>query len=182
VDVLRYVDGVSLAVIAVLGAVAVSMALFVRRRSGTAAAVHVLAAGLVAAWLLGVVTGTGLAMTPGGGPGEFNLVPGRGIGQQLHNYNRELGLTNLFGNVALFVPGGLLLVWLLRGRAFAVVAGLALLSVLIEVLQFLQGARAADIDDVILNATGALLGAALGWVAVRLCAAGPTTGGAAVTS
>lgn len=68
---------------------------------------------------------------------------------------------NVFGNILLFIPlGGFLAV---RYRSFLKVFLLALfLSVLIEFLQFTEGRfgvyRSVDIDDVILNTFGGVLG------------------------
>lgn len=72
------------------------------------------------------------------------------------------------GNVAIFVPCGLLVrCWLGRGVVAATVAGMAV-SLAIEITQLtgLWGAvpcayRYADVNDVFLNTTGAILGACL---------------------
>jgi glycopeptide antibiotics resistance protein len=89
--------------------------------------------------------------------GYVNLVVGRGISEELHNVNREVGVANVVGNVVMFVPLG----WLLRlvtGRTWRAVVVAAAFSTFIETVQFFTG-RAADVDDVVLNTTGALLGA-----------------------
>lgn len=66
-------------------------------------------------------------------------------------------------NILLFVPLGLLLASRLRSWRLAVVA-CACLSVAIETLQaVLPFGRTTNIDDVILNTTGAALGATLWW-------------------
>ncbi len=80
---------------------------------------------------------------------------------------------NLVGNIVMFVPFGALVAALVR-RGFVVrvlvATGLAaLLSAGIEAAQFLLG-RVADVDDVVLNTAGALLGA--------LVAAGMASAGA----
>jgi glycopeptide antibiotics resistance protein len=85
----------------------------------------------------------------------------------LSNINRSLGLINLIGNVLMFVPGGFLLVTALRWTPARAIAVLVAASVAIEVFQYAEG-RAADIDDLILNATGAVVGAAIGWFSVRV--------------
>ncbi len=77
---------------------------------------------------------------------------------------------NLVGNVAFFLPAGLLLPWSRqRTTTFAYVAACALMvSGTIELLQFVSGRRTADVDDVVLNVAGALLGAALGAIPAAL--------------
>nr|WP_283809070.1 VanZ family protein [Tumebacillus amylolyticus] len=76
-------------------------------------------------------------------------------------YRPIVAVMNLGGNVVMFAPLGFFLP-LLGGRRFqsfvkTTGAGL-LLSVGIEFLQYLTGAREADIDDVMLNTLGAALG------------------------
>lgn len=69
-------------------------------------------------------------------------------------------VVNVPGNLAAFVPLGLLWPVLRQGKTTARRVGLlsAGVSLVIEVLQFGSGRRIADIDDVLLNALGGLLG------------------------
>jgi glycopeptide antibiotics resistance protein len=79
-------------------------------------------------------------------------------------------LIDVVGNLLLFVPLGLTLAaastratrW---GRLAAATVSAALLSVLIEVIQLAMPSRASDVDDVLFNTLGALVGAAVGAVA-----------------
>ena len=100
---------------------------------------------------------------------SVNLRPGAGIRAELDNVNHALGVVNVLGNVILFVPMGWLTAVLvlyepstdaMRGLRRGVLAGLAL-SVAIEMSQYMLG-RAADVDDVLLNSAGALVGAMIG--------------------
>ena len=72
-------------------------------------------------------------------------------------------MRNLFGNLALLLPLGLLgptaLPALDRWWRVALVA--LLLSIAIELIQLAVPDRSADINDVIVNLTGALLGFAM---------------------
>ncbi len=74
----------------------------------------------------------------------------------------DAAMANLYGNIAMFVPLGVLLVWLwtspLIARIIMATMAGAGLSLVIELTQ-LTLRRVADIDDVILNGSGALLGA-----------------------
>ncbi|WP_017570144.1 VanZ family protein [Nocardiopsis halotolerans] len=99
-------------------------------------------------------------VNPGGPGGSLVLVPFSEITYL------GLGLTGLYqngGNIALFMPFGALLPLTLRHRlaGFGRVAAVAAaVSVTVEALQYFLG-RVASVDDVILNCTGALIGAAL---------------------
>ncbi len=99
----------------------------------------------------------------------INLQPFVEIRRGLRSGASDAVVANLWGNIAMFVPIGLLLMWLwsspLIARVLmATVAGVGL-SVIIELTQ-LTLHRVADIDDVILNGSGALLGALVGLVTI----------------
>ena len=105
------------------------------------------------------------------GQAGINLEPFTEIRRGLRAGASDAVAANVWGNVAMFVPIGLLLMWLwtspLIARVImATVAGTGL-SIIIELAQ-LTLRRVADIDDVILNGSGALLGALLGLVTVLL--------------
>ncbi|MGZ4499066.1 MAG: VanZ family protein [Nocardioidaceae bacterium] len=127
----------------------------------------------LAAVLLGMTTLAILAVTLGGGDASFgrsvNLQPGAGIRAELDNVNHALGVVNILGNIVVFVPLGWLTAVLvlyapsvgeLRGLRRGALAGLVL-SLTIEMSQYFLG-RAADVDDVLLNTAGAVLGATIG--------------------
>ncbi|NTV39165.1 MAG: VanZ family protein [Demequinaceae bacterium] len=93
---------------------------------------------------------------------RVNLHPLVEIRRGLRSSASDATMANLYGNIAMFVPLGALLVllWtspLIARILMATVAG-AGLSLVIEMTQ-LTLRRVADIDDIILNASGALLGA-----------------------
>lgn len=68
-------------------------------------------------------------------------------------------LKELFGNLLLLSPLPLILLWKNRTKTGKqVVAYGLLLSVSIEALQFVTGLGNADIDDVLLNTVGVILG------------------------
>lgn len=102
---------------------------------------------------------------------RVNLHPLVEIKRGLKSSASDMAMANVYGNIAMFVPLGLLLVWLwtsplIARIVMATIAG-AGLSFIIELIQLTLG-RVADIDDVILNGSGALLGAVAGAVAVVL--------------
>lgn len=99
----------------------------------------------------------------------INLVP---LKQKIHVYSNinRLNKTakfnyafNLVGNVLLFFP----FPFMLRGLGisiFKTMAAAILISVLIEYVQFQFRVGVADIDDVLLNSLGALLGLVIFWL------------------
>jgi glycopeptide antibiotics resistance protein len=104
---------------------------------------------------------------------HINLIPLRTIGEVARPELARGALGQVVGNILLFVPLGLFLpLTLERFRTFkAVVFAGLLASVGIELLQlcFLLAHlmnRAADVDDVILNTTGAVIGYAV-WALFR---------------
>lgn len=92
-----------------------------------------------------------------------NLLPFGSIRLMLESGSILLILKNVIGNMALFVPVGLLFPVLIgQGRAIrTAVFSAFLLSLLIEVCQYLFAARIFDVDDLLLNVAGALVGAGL---------------------
>ncbi|GAB2609974.1 VanZ family protein [Streptomyces capparidis] len=90
-----------------------------------------------------------------------NLHPGASLRAYLDQPDRADTVKQVGGNILLGVPFGILLPVLMpRARgALRVVAVVALVMVCVELAQgLLVEGRAFDIDDVILNTTGALLG------------------------
>jgi glycopeptide antibiotics resistance protein len=97
--------------------------------------------------------------------GGFNLEPFRDLRMSLASgVLVDIPVQNLFGNLAMFVPFGVAAAWTFPGRSIAVVTVAALvLSTTIEIIQSQPGiGRSADITDVMMNTTGAALGA-LAW-------------------
>ena len=94
-------------------------------------------------------------------------MPGAGIRAALGNVNRGLGLVNVLGNVAMFVPLGFLLPLATRVGPGGDVALCAALSTSIELSQAMLG-RNLDVDDVLLNTLGAAVGATSGGALVAL--------------
>lgn len=89
--------------------------------------------------------------------------------------NLRAPLINLAGNVAVFVPFGVLLPILFRKCRFYPVFLLRFLAliVVLELAQGISGAGVADVDDLILNG----LGATIGYVGYRLAAGPPNRRG-----
>lgn len=88
-----------------------------------------------------------------------NLIPFRSIVAGIRRGGWLLNV-NILGNIVAFVPLGVLVPAIGKRLSVptAVLCASALVSVSIEVLQWLFARRVADIDDVILNVAGALVG------------------------
>ncbi|MFC0560427.1 VanZ family protein [Halalkalibacter alkalisediminis] len=97
------------------------------------------------------------------GPGgrNYNLIPFRSI-YRIAVFSPTINdpIRILLGNVVLFMPLGFLIpsIWVkLRRVAYIMAVGFSL-SFLIEMSQFLFTQRVANVDDVILNTLGAVIG------------------------
>jgi VanZ family protein len=158
-----------LIVVAVLWAGAVA----VRARHGgiesairTSTAEAILAAGLVAIVSITVVP---LAVyLPGQSPPPVvNVLP---VIPLFSDLRADTGWTllNIVGNLGLYVPLGIGLAWRFRLKAVWIAAIAASLSAIIEVWQAVSGSgRTSDINDVLLNTAGALVGATMVMFATR---------------
>ena len=134
---------------------------------------RMLAGFLLALWLIG---GLVLTLQPAHPlPGQVvdnNLVPFRTLGIYLANLGSWFWMRNLLGNLVLLLPLGLLgpIAFPALDRWWRVALVALLISTAIELLQLAVPDRSADIDDVIVNVSGALLGYAILNVTRRLIA------------
>ena len=92
---------------------------------------------------------------------HYNLVPFQEI-KRFWNYRDQLGMLaimNLVGNVAIFMPLGFLRAVASEHRSFIRTSldGF-LFSLLVEIFQFIAKVGRFDVDDLILNTLGAMLG------------------------
>lgn len=100
---------------------------------------------------------------------HIDLVPHISIKTALRRYGNLGVMTNIWGNIFMFVPWGfgLPLLWR-RFRRFWRMAGMCLaLTVFIEFTQLFIG-RYVEMNDVVLNFLGGMLGAGLWWLMHRL--------------
>lgn len=73
----------------------------------------------------------------------------------------DVSLKNILGNIAIFIPLGIYTSLLLKKNIWiSVLIGFSV-SLLFEIIQFASGCGAADIDDVILNSLGTIIGVLL---------------------
>lgn len=104
-----------------------------------------------------------LGRGPGTGQARYNLLPFREIHRFLANRDvlgQKAVFANIAGNVLLFVPfGAILPVLRKRMRSLGKMAALsAALSLAIELLQLATRSGAFDVDDILLNTLGGILG------------------------
>lgn len=77
---------------------------------------------------------------------------------------KPLAISNVLGNVALFVPMGIYLTTLnTKRRGWMNMLLIVLFSALVELMQFVFAVGVTDIDDLLLNAAGGFLGICCGW-------------------
>jgi glycopeptide antibiotics resistance protein len=94
---------------------------------------------------------------------KYNLVPFAEIRRYIMNwecFTAELFVANIAGNVGLFVPFGAML-FVLKGKpvSFLEVTFCACaLSVVIELVQLITRVGVCDVDDMILNTVGGMIG------------------------
>ena len=91
---------------------------------------------------------------------ELTLAPFQTIRMYLTTFsNPIIALTNIVGNIALFVPLGLYLQLLMKDKCVIKAALIVLAAtVTAEALQYALGLGRADVDDIILNFLGGLIG------------------------
>jgi glycopeptide antibiotics resistance protein len=107
-----------------------------------------------------------------GGP-FFNFIPGAGIVALTDgSVDRTIPFVNLVSNLLLFMPLGFFYALRFnrhRPVLWAVLAGV-MVSAAIELFQILLPGRTVDVDDVIFNGVGTLIGAALSLPVARMAA------------
>jgi glycopeptide antibiotics resistance protein len=122
---------------------------------------RVLAGLLLAAWL---TIGLALTLQPAHPlPSQVvddNLVPFHTLAIYWRNFDSEFWMRNLFGNLGLLLPLGLLgpIALPVLDRWWRIILLALLISASIELAQHWIPDRSADIDDVIVNVAGALMG------------------------
>ncbi len=93
----------------------------------------------------------------------LNLVPFKTINDYFAaNANVWIASMNVFGNILLFIPLGIYVQAFKKNKAILPsVAIVCVVSICVELTQYVLGIGAADIDDVILNAIGGGMGVLL---------------------
>ncbi len=90
-----------------------------------------------------------------------NFIPFKTIFINIQSLSVLHDFSNLVGNIAAFIPFGIFLVLLSKNKGMSIIGVLALslsLSLCLECLQVLSSLGIFDVDDLILNTFGGLLG------------------------
>lgn len=154
-----FAAAVVLAIPVLLVVALVTLVRVVRARNDGRRSLRSLGAGILVAGLV-LIAATTLLPVIAGAPASVNLRPGVTIRNYLAFGDDLLSARNLGLNVALFVPFGLgLALWRRWGVLRVALTGLVV-SLLAETAQYLLPlGRAVDVDDVVLNTVGAMVGA-----------------------
>lgn len=88
---------------------------------------------------------------------EYNYIPLKATLQMIRGLSPLRLIENLAGNIILFVPFGILLPLAFKIEGKTIFFG-CLVSCFIEAMQFVFAMGAADVDDIILNTLGAVMG------------------------
>ena len=127
---------------------------------------------LFLAWLAVIAVATLTDSTPGIIPTEPEVIPFHSYRSVIAGENKEILRSN-FMNVVLFYPAGLFACellpksWSLAKRVILVAVLFALVSAGIEFCQYHFALGQAEVDDVIHNALGALIGALISTIPVK---------------
>jgi glycopeptide antibiotics resistance protein len=94
---------------------------------------------------------------------RYNIVPFQTIKMYIthfHSFNFSTWVINLFGNIGVFIPFGVMMPALLRkARRFFPFLRLFLTALIVlELLQMVTHVGSFDVDDLILNSLGAVIG------------------------
>ncbi|HEX7846961.1 MAG TPA: VanZ family protein [Chitinophagaceae bacterium] len=99
---------------------------------------------------------------------KANTVPFRTINMYYKGYkhNNKIATYNLLGNLLGFIPFGFLLPLAVPWfrRFFPMLMAILLLSIDYETIQLITGLGIFDVDDLLLNSTGALVGYLFFWL------------------
>ena len=96
-------------------------------------------------------------------PMRYNIVPFHTINQYLFHtdrYNTDIWVKNLFGNIILFIPLGVCIPTLNKRFMRVVPFTLLIIGIIfsVELIQMVTRVGSFDVDDIILNTFGALIG------------------------
>ena len=91
---------------------------------------------------------------------KYNLMPFETITHflQTDRFNTSIWVVNIFGNIGVFVPFGILLPLLFGGKIKKSISIFMIGLFSLESLQFITRRGSFDIDDIILNSLGFLFG------------------------
>ncbi|MFK4299316.1 glycopeptide antibiotics resistance protein [Arthrobacter sp. GAS37] len=103
-----------------------------------------------------------------GSESSINLIPFASIAEYAFSHSpgtERVAFANVVGNILIFIPLGVYASWLRhRAAAWLTMFTVASVSVVVEIIQGVFAVGASDIDDVILNCVGGLIGMLALWL------------------
>lgn len=102
-----------------------------------------------------------LFLSRGEGYRSVNLIPFETISSYINvdeGIRKKFVDVNVWGNILIFIPAGMYFMLLCNGTPVQAFFALAGISISVEAIQYIFALGSADIDDVILNALGGLIG------------------------
>ena len=131
---------------------------FTRKRAKAETVAIFVVFALYAAFLLRLLL---LSRAPGS-ERSVNLIPFASIAEYVSSHSSGTGriaFANVVGNILIFIPLGFYVSWLRpRAPAWLTMLTVASVSVAVEIIQGVFAVGASDIDDVILNCVGGIIG------------------------
>ncbi|MDP5272845.1 VanZ family protein [Chengkuizengella axinellae] len=103
----------------------------------------------------------GFGRTGVSGGFSYNLTPFSTIKQYFYYYdhfNREIWIINILGNIGVFIPFGIFVPFVLKYNLIRFMYNFIISITCLELLQLVLKRGSFDIDDIILNSFGALIG------------------------
>ncbi|KHL04808.1 hypothetical protein LK10_03950 [Sinomonas humi] len=98
---------------------------------------------------------------------SINLVPFATIAEYASSHapgTARVAFANVVGNILIFIPLGVYASWLRHRSAWTTMLTVASVSAAVEIIQGVFAVGASDIDDVILNCVGGLIGMLAFWL------------------
>lgn len=93
---------------------------------------------------------------------SINLLPFQSIKNYLMgtvDVSHTVGFNNIVGNIVLFIPLGIYLPLFKKNKkVFGCIISVFAISLSIEIIQYIFGIGATDIDDILLNCAGGIIG------------------------
>lgn len=89
---------------------------------------------------------------------SLNLVPFEFLNVFIDRTELDIALKNVLGNIAIFIPLGIFISYMIKKKILISGVICLLISLLFEAIQFVTGCGATDIDDLILNTIGGVIG------------------------
>lgn len=89
---------------------------------------------------------------------NINLIPFKSISPYIKNITEFYAFKNIMGNIVVFIPMGFFTAWFCNKKLLKTLLYCIIMLLSIEIMQFIFMIGFFDIDDLILNLTGCVIG------------------------